>query len=76
MLSSFSFEITPELTRSNKGFPDTLVNLGIGTIVSPCPPMTIASISFTGTFNSSDKKSLNLELSNIPAIPTTFLAAS
>ena len=43
-------------------------------MVSPCPPITIASISLTGTFNSKDKNNLNLELSNIPAIPTTLLA--
>ena len=33
--------------------------------MSPWPPITIASISFTGTFNSSDKNNLNLELSKI-----------
>ena len=32
---NFSEEIFPSLTRSNKGFPDTFVNLGNGTIVSP-----------------------------------------
>ena len=73
MLSNFSEEIFPSLTKSNNGFPETFVNLGRGTIVSPCPPITIASISFTGTFNSKDKKSLNLEVSKIPAIPTTLL---
>ena len=49
---------------------------GRGTIVSPCPPITIASISLTGKFNSSDKKSLKRELSKIPAIPTTLFAGS
>ena len=51
-----------------------MVNLGIGTIVSPWPPITIAFISFTGTPNSSDKNNLNLELSKMPAIPITLFA--
>ena len=33
--SSLSLEILPFLTRSNKGLPETFVNLGNGTIVSP-----------------------------------------
>ena len=74
MLSNLSWDIFPSLTKSNKGFPETFVNLGRGTIVSPCPPITIASISFTGTLSSWDKNNLNLELSSIPAIPTTFFA--
>ena len=74
--SNLSDDNFPSLTKSNNGFPETFVNLGNGTIVSPWPPITIASISFTGTLSSSDKKSLNLELSNIPAIPTTLFVGS
>ena len=41
-------------------------------MLSPCPPKTRLFIFFTGTFNSCDKKYLNLDESNIPAIPTTL----
>ena len=34
------------------------------------------NVKFTGTFNSKDKNNLNLELSKIPAIPTTLFAGN
>ena len=38
--------------------------------------LTYLDISFTGILSSIDKNNLNLELSNMPAIPTTLFAGS
>ena len=42
-----------------------------GTIESPCPPNTIAEISFTETFSSIAIKARRRAVSRIPAIPKT-----
>ena len=39
-------------------------------MLSPCPPKTKDLIFVTGTFSSCDRKYINLDESNIPAIPT------
>ena len=41
--------------NSVTGIPPTVVYLGNGTIVSPCPPIKTACISFGETFNSKAK---------------------
>ena len=50
--------------------------MGTGTIVSPCPPKTNESTSLIGTFNSCDRKNLNLDVSKTPAIPITLFFGS
>ena len=52
--------------------PPTVVLPTTGTIVSPWPPSTYASIERTETSNSLARKAENLAVSKIPAIPTTF----
>jgi len=53
--------------------PFTVVNLGSGTMSSPCPPNTSASRSSGDTFNSHERNAVNLEASSIPPIPITRL---
>ncbi len=67
MASNVSFDMS-----SDTGRPFTVVYRGSGTIVSPCPPKTIASTSVDGTFNSSAINVRILAESNTPAIPMIF----